>query len=182
MTCRAVSFLVISASLNPESNSSTLALAAADALRAARREVDFLDMREPPVAGLPLCDGAEAYAHPALDGLNARIAAAEGILCAAPIYNYDINAALKNLVELTGSSWEDKTVGFMCAAGGQASYMSVMAFANSLMLDFRCVIVPRFVYTVSRDFGADGKPTEAIAKRVEELTAALVRLSAARPA
>jgi FMN reductase len=175
----AVPILVISASLNPDSNSRTLALTAAGALRAAGREVDVLDMREPAIAGLPICDGAEAYGHPALDALNARIAGAEGILCAVPIYNYDINAALKNLVELTGSSWEDKTVGFLCAAGGQSSYMSVMAFANSLMLDFRCVIVPRFVYTVSRDFGPDGKPTEAIARRVEELASALVRLSAA---
>jgi len=179
MACRAVPFLVISASLNPESNSRTLALAAAEALRGESRNVDFLDMREPDVANLPMCDGGSAYAHPALDGLNARISGAEGILCAAPIYNYDVNAALKNLVELTGSAWEDKTVGFICAAGGQASYMSVMAFANSLMLDFRCVIVPRFVYSTSRDFGEDGKPTSAIAKRIEELATALVRLSAA---
>ncbi|HEY5551517.1 MAG TPA: NAD(P)H-dependent oxidoreductase [Opitutaceae bacterium] len=173
-------FLVISASLNPESNSRTLALAAAEALRAASRNVDFLDMREPDVANLPMCDGASAYAHPALDGLSARISGAEGILCAAPIYNYDVNAALKNLVELTGSAWENQVVGFLCAAGGQASYMSAMAFANSLMLDFRCVIVPRFVYSTSRDFSEDGKPVPAIAKRVEELAAALVRLSAAK--
>jgi FMN reductase len=30
--------------------------------------------------------------------------------------------------------------------------MSVMSFANSLMLDFRCVVVPRFVYATERDF------------------------------
>ena len=30
--------------------------------------------------------------------------------------------------------------------------MSVMPFANSLMLDFRCVIVPRFVYATEMDF------------------------------
>ncbi|HUG12433.1 MAG TPA: NADPH-dependent FMN reductase [Opitutaceae bacterium] len=180
MACRAVPFLVISASLNPESNSRTLALAAEEAVRGTGRNAEFLDLRNPELAGLPICDGASAYTHPAVDGLNARIMGAEGILIAAPIYNYDVNAALKNLVELTGSSWEDQTVGFLCAAGGQASYMSVMAFANSLMLDFRCVIVPRFVYATSRDFGADGKPVPAIAKRVEELAAALVRLSAAK--
>ena len=180
MTCRAVSFLVISASLNPESNSRALALAAAEALLGVGRNVDFLDLRDPEFAGLPMCDGASAYAHPAIDGLNTRIMATEGALIAVPIYNYDVNAALKNLVELTGSSWEDKTVGFLCAAGGQASYMSIMAFANSLMLDFRCVIVPRFVYATSRDFGDDGKPAPAIAKRVVELAEALVRLSSAK--
>jgi FMN reductase len=180
MTCRAVSFLIISASLNPESNSRTLALAAVEALRGVGRNAELLDLREPEFAALPMCDGASAYAHPALDGLNARIMGAEGVLIAAPIYNYDVNAALKNLVELTGSSWEDQTVGFICAAGGQASYMSIMAFANSLMLDFRCVIVPRFVYATSRDFSEDGQPAPAIAKRVVELAEALVRLSAAK--
>ena len=177
MACRAVPFLVISASLNPESNSRALAIAAVDALRAAGRETDFLDLRESP---LPICDGDKSYNDPALDGINARISSADGILIAAPVYNYDLNAAVKNLVELTGSSWEDKTVGFLCAAGGQSSFMSVMSFANSLMLDFRCVIVPRFVYTTSRDFEADGKHVPAIAKRVEELALALVRLSAAK--
>ena len=46
------------------------------------------------------------------------IEAARVIIVATPIYNYDANAAAKNLVELTGSAWEDKTVGFLCAAGG----------------------------------------------------------------
>ena len=59
------------------------------------------------------------------------------------------------MIELTGSSWEDKIVGFLCAAGGTTSYMSVMAYANSLMLDFRCVIIPRFVYATGNAFDDD---------------------------
>jgi FMN reductase len=38
----------------------------------------------------------------------------------------------------------NKVVGFLCAAGGKSSYMSVMRLANSLMLDFRCLIIPHF--------------------------------------
>ena len=179
MTCRAVSFLVISASLNPESNSRALALAAAEALLGVGRNVDFLDLRDPEFAGLPMCDGASAYAHPAIDGLNTRIMATEGALIAVPIYNYDVNAALKNLVELTGSSWEDKTVGFLCAAGGQASYMSIMAFANSLMLDFRCVIVPRFVYALGGAFANDAIADTKIAARVAECARATAHFAEA---
>ena len=175
-----MSFLIISASLSPDSSSRALGESAADALRTLGKEVDFLDLRDAP---LPMCDGDKAYDDPSLDGLTGRISSAEGVLISAPVYNYDLNAAVKNLVELTGSNgWEDQTVGFLCAAGGQASYMSVMSFANSLMLDFRCVIVPRFVYATSRDFGDDGKPVSAIVKRIEGLAGALARLSAARPA
>ena len=171
-----MAFIVLSGSLNPESSSRALAQAGAEALRALGKEVTLLDLRDHP---LPLCDGAAAYSDPAIAPLKEFIANADGILIAAPVYNYDFNAALKNLVELTGSAWEDKTVGFCCAAGGQASYMSVMGFANSLMLDFRCVIVPRFVYATSDDFDGHGKPVAGISKRVTELADALVRLSAA---
>ena len=39
------------------------------------------------------------------------------IVLATPVYNYHVSAATKNLIELTGSAWEDKLVGFLCAAG-----------------------------------------------------------------
>ena len=37
--------------------------------------------------------------------------------------------------------------------------MSAMSFANSLMLDFRCWVVPRFLY-VPKDFEGDTLPPE----------------------
>ena len=40
-----------------------------------------------------------------------------------------------------------------------SSYMSVMAYANSLMLDFRCVIIPRFVYATGSAFAEGSRPT-----------------------
>ena len=75
-------------------------------------------------------------------------------------------------------------VGFLCSAGGRASYMSVMAMANSLMLDFRCVIVPRFVYATGDDFSADRTEAMAISsdevtERLDELAAEVVRLATA---
>ena len=75
-------------------------------------------------------------------------------------------------MELTGPAWQDKPVGFLCAAGGQASCMSPIGFANSLMFDFRCVIVPRFVYCTKADFEAAGEPGPELARRVEQLAAA----------
>jgi FMN reductase len=95
-----------------------------------------------------------------------------------------VNAVAKNLIELTGRAWIYKLVGFMCAAGGQASYMSVMNIANSLMLDFRCLVVPRFVYALGDAFGNDRTEDmfvadEGILERLQELTDMTVKLSAA---
>ena len=107
------------------------------------------------------------------------IEAADGVLVAAPVYNYDVSASAKNMIELTGSAWEDKIVGFLCAAGGMSSYMSVMAYANSLMLDFRCVVVPRFVYATGHNF-TDGEISEPkILQRIEQVAAELVRFAEA---
>lgn len=70
--------------------------------------------------------------------------------------------------------FQDKTVGFICAAGGSASYMSVMSLATSLMLDFRCWIVPRFVYALKHDV-AEGRVTNPeITGRIRLLTEELL--------
>lgn len=97
------------------------------------------------------------------------IRAARVIILATPVYNFDANAAAKNLLELTGKCWENKVVGFLCAAGGKSSYMSVMSLANSLMLDFRCVIIPRFVYATGEDFAEDDRLVPEIQERINQL-------------
>ncbi|PTY05274.1 flavoprotein [Opitutaceae bacterium EW11] len=165
--------LILSASLNSESNSRVLAREAQRLLEKLGESVTLLDLRDFP---LPLCDAGPAYSHANVAALNDHIARADAVLVATPIYNFDTNAALKNLIELTGSAWENKVVGFLCAAGGMASYMSVMSFANSLMLDFRSIIVPRFVYATGDGF-VDGQVSNPdLRRRVEELARAAARM------
>lgn len=172
-----MSLLIISASLNPSSKSRLLADAASATLTADGVTHQRLDLRDLP---LPLCDGGAAYGHPHVAQASASVGAASAIMVAAPIYNYDVNAALKNLIELTGKAWTDKTVGFLVAAGGHSSYMSIMAVANSLMLDFRCVIVPRFVYAAPADFKEGAIASQALADRVAECARATAKLAAQR--
>jgi FMN reductase len=83
------------------------------------------------------------------------------------------------MIELTGSAWENKIVGFLCAAGGMSSYMSVMAYANSLMLDFRTVIIPRFVYATGDAFDGDTTSNSKIVDRIEQVADELVRFTSA---
>lgn len=139
--------LVLSTSLNPESKSREMAGSVKAYLESSLSKDDslqFVDMRDYP---LPLCDGGAAYGDANVKQLGAMIAESALILVAFPVYNYSFSAVLKNLIELTGKAWENKIVGMLCAAGGKSSYMSAMGLANSLMLDFRTMIVPRFVYT-----------------------------------
>ncbi|MCA9138642.1 MAG: NAD(P)H-dependent oxidoreductase [Planctomycetales bacterium] len=158
--------LVLSASLNPGSRSRILATACREHLESLHREVMWFDLASTP---LPFCDGAAAYGDPNVVELGKLIGAADAVFIASPVYNYDVNAAVKNAVELTGKKWTEKIVAMMLAAGGTGSYMSAMGFANSLMLDFRCLIVPRFVYATGESFEGNSLADDEIQSRVELL-------------
>jgi NAD(P)H-dependent FMN reductase len=155
--------LIISCSLNERSRSRVLAKAALE-----NSTAEFLDLRDYP---LPLCDGSKAYEHKNVVKLNAIFSKYKKFLIATPVYNYDVNAALKNLLELTGDNWKGKLVGIMCAAGGKSSYMAPMSFLNSLMLDFRCWVVPKYLYADSSNFNEERNriTNSEIVKRIQEL-------------
>src|SRR6476660_5384833 len=169
-------YLVLTTSGNPDSNSRRMAQIAFDWLKKAKLACEWLDISK---LDLPLCDADACYNHPAAQNLTAAIEKADGIIIATPVYNYDVAAAAKNMLELTGSAWEDKVVGFLCAAGGMGSYMSVMSFANSLMLDFRTVIIPRFVFATSDGFDGENIIDKKVVRRIETLADELVRFTKA---
>ncbi len=148
-----MSILVISSSLSPDSKSRIVANEMNACLKSAGANPEFIDLRKYP---MPFCDASQAYGDPNVIKLSKKIKDASGIIIAFPIYNYDSNGVLKNLLELTGKSWQNKVVGFACAAGGPGSYMAPMSMANSLMLDFRCIIIPRFVYVMASQINQEG--------------------------
>ena len=168
--------LVISCSLKPASRSRILARRAHECLEAAGQAAQFIDLVDHP---LPLCDGHTSYNAEHVAELEALIRQAKGVLIGTPVYNYDASAATKNLIELTGQAWTNKVVGFLCAAGGSGSYMSMMGLANSLMLDFRCLVIPRFVYATKEAFTEGRVSDSQVDDRIQELTDTLTRLSKA---
>lgn len=171
-----MAYLVISTSLNPNSRSRVLARHAQANLKHAGVEVDYIDLAELP---LPVCDANLCYGDPNVQAVGDQVKEADGILLATPIYNYSCSSSAKNLIELTGSNWTHKVVGFLCAAGGPGSYMAIMGLANHLMLDFRTVIVPRFVYAQADCFEGEKVADEDLERRLLELTKSLVHFSTA---
>ena len=164
-------YLIFSTSLHPESRSRILANQAICDLTNAGESCELIDLAC--LKPLPLCNGHDCYDDPTVMELADKITAATGILLAAPVYNFDVSASCKNLIELTGSAWTDKVVGMICAAGGASSYMAPMSLFNSLMLDFRCLVLPKFVYAQETSFAngslVDGDIQERIHALVEQL-------------
>jgi NAD(P)H-dependent FMN reductase len=166
-------YLIVSASLRSNSRSRILANHLAKCYATAGVGAALVDLRD---SSLPFCDGETAYAHPEVISLAKAISAARVVIVATPIYNFDASAALKNLIELTGEAWENKVVGFLCAAGGASSYMSVMSLANSLMLDFRCLVIPKFVYVTGGAFHNGELASEEAKERIRDLATASTRI------
>lgn len=163
-----MSYLIISSSLNSNSKSKILA----NELQKDLQQQDvpnlkFLDLKD---YALPICDGDQSYDDSNVKFLTEEINKAQLIILASPIYNYYACASAKNLIELTGKAWENKIVAFLCAAGGRNSYMSIMNIASSLMLDFRCVIVPRFIYAIPDDFEDSQLINHNLKSRIKKLS------------
>jgi FMN reductase len=169
--------LVLSTSLHPQSRSRILAEHARMSLAQRGAQVAWFDCRE---VQLPYMDGHGAHGHEAAQALQRALGACDAALIATGIYNYDASAVAKACMELGGRAWNDKTVGIACAAGSMVSAMAHLGLANSLMMDFRCVIVPRFVCATGDAF-ADGKLVdEGIQTRMAELCGSLLDLSRRR--
>ena len=163
--------LVVSCSLNKNSKSKIMAKYAHDAFK---EDVKFIDLQN---FDLPFCDGNTCYENSTVKELTQLVEESKSIIIASPIYNYDLNAVAKNFIELTGKAWTDKVVGFICAAGGKGSYMSVTSLMNSLLLDFRCIIIPRFIYTDGSGFDDNNNIKKTIKERIDELVNQSVSIS-----
>lgn len=160
--------LIICCSLAKNSKTNILSQYAANIFRNNNQEIELLELSD---YQLPICDGRECYLDPAVIALNRKVEEADCIIFSCPIYVYDLSAVAKNVVELTGrgKAWNKKSVGFICMAGTMASFMSVMPFANSLSFDYKCVIVPKFVYVTGTAFEENILTSVDIKKRVSEL-------------
>jgi FMN reductase len=169
MSNAAARVLILATSLSENSRSRVLARFALDALRERAIATEWIDLRD--LGDLPLAGSAAAHEGTAsLVTLRDAMQEATHVLFAVPVYNFSPSAAAKNVIELMGEKeLAGKTVGFLCAAGGPRGYMSILPLANALMLDFRCWIVPRFVYATGGDIKDGEIVSEDVRHRIDQL-------------
>jgi NAD(P)H-dependent FMN reductase len=157
---------IVTCSYNPESKSTALAMLLKDHIENA----SFFSLKS---LNLPFCDGDSVYSIPEIMELTETLKLYDAFIFAVPIYNYSVNAAAKNFIEIFGECLKEKVVGIVAAAGGARSYMSVNSFSDSLRLDFRCRVVSRFVYATPGDWEDSNTPSNEIKERIAELAQAV---------
>ena len=165
-----MSCVVISSVANPSSKVNLLATTIAKSL-----STHVLNIAE---RNLPLCDGYTCYKDKDVIRLQEQISAADSFILCSPVYCYDINAILKNFIELCGAQLKKKVVGIAVSAGGSKSYMAPMNLIQALMLDSRCYVVPRYVYAVGDDYDSEEKIFKPeLTERLDALATAVTSLS-----
>src|SRR6266403_903780 len=82
-------YLVVSTSGNPDSNSRRMGRVAFAHLQKRKVDCTWMDISE---MDLPLCDADKCYLNQSAQKLNKAVETADGIMIAAPVYNYDAAA------------------------------------------------------------------------------------------
>jgi NAD(P)H-dependent FMN reductase len=157
---------ILATSLREDSKSQMLALMFTELMHANNHEAILYDFRN---ILLPFSGPKESWNAPIINELNSSISSSTHIVFAVPIYCYDVNSVAKNIIELLGQVFKNKVISFICSAGGANSYMSVISFANHMMLDFRSIIVPRFLYVEPSDWVSENNISSEIKTRMDLL-------------
>lgn len=165
--------IVVNSSLRP-SRTGVLSNAIRQALSAEGVVVEALDLS---LDSMPFCDGTSCYSDSRTIALTQKVAQAQIIVLASPVYNYTLNAAAKNFLELTGAAWTRKVVGIVCNAGSRMSYMAPMNFAQCLMLDQRSRVAPRYVYATAEQIQNGTITDPDIQERIDTLAKDILELA-----
>lgn len=107
---------------------------------------------------LEICDGRklEDYNQPTRDAV-AKVAAADAVLLAAPVYRASFPGVFKNLLDLLPvEALRDKPVGIVAMGGSPHHYLAVDAHLRLVLAWFGAVTLPNSAYLTPRDF-TEGK-------------------------
>jgi len=138
---------------------------AADAVRSEAEDtaVDIMNLAETPIDacdGRPL-DGYGAETRRAID----RIAAADAVLIAAPVYRASFPGVLKNLLDIAPvGALQGKPVGIVAMGGSAHHYLAVDTQLRQVLGWFGALVAPTSVYLTGADF-RDGQLTAEAARK-----------------
>lgn len=108
----------------------------------------------------------------------AKIAAADGVLIASPIYRASITGALKNLLDLVPvEALENKPVGIVTMGSTLHHYLGGDWHLRDILAWFGAVALPSSVYLSSADF-VDGQPAGQAITDLEALCQGLAQVAA----
>lgn len=163
---------IVSSSLDVQSKSRKLATTCKEQLEIQGIANVLIDLYG---INFPKFDNGSIYSSHLYQSIHQSIDRSDAIILCSPVYNWNICAELKNFIEAIGSTppdksrkWAfyDKVIMFVNNGGLPHSYMAFTSLANSLMMDFKCIINPYSVYTYDKHWNSDGTLTSDAMPRI----------------
>ena len=114
-------------------------------------------------------------------GLVESVRSADGVIVASPVYRGSITGALKNFLDhLPLEALAAKPVGIIAMGATHHHFLGADWHLRDILAWFGAIVVPTSVYLVSEDFTA-GQLAESARQDLNDLAAAVIKLSALRP-
>lgn len=114
-------------------------------------------------------------------GLVESVRRADGVIVASPVYRGSITGALKNFLDhLPLEALAAKPVGIIAMGATHHHFLGADWHLRDILAWFGAIVVPTSVYLVSEDFTA-GQLAESARQDLNDLAAAVIKLSALRP-
>ena len=112
----------------------------------------------------------------------ARVAAADAVILASPVYRGSFTGALKNLLDhLPVDALAGKPVGIVAMGASAHHYLGVDWHLRDVLAWFGAIVVPTSVYLASSDF-SEGVPSDAARCDLDSLVKAVLKLTQIAPA
>src|SRR5579863_3203667 len=143
--------MLVGAATPPGRLAAAVEFAAATVRAAGGATVDILNLAE---TRIDTCDGRplETYGD-ATRRAVARIATANAVLIAAPVYRASFPGVLKNLLDITPvEALNNKPVGIVAMGGSPHHYLAVDGQLRQVLAWFGALVAPTSVYLTGGDF------------------------------
>lgn len=136
-------------------------------------ELDFIELRE--VAGeLATFMVTGGIPTPRLTELQARVAAADGLIAVTPVFNASYSGLFKMFFDALDPDSLTSTPVLVAATAGSARHSLVLDFAmRPLFTYLRAVVVPTGVFAATEDFGSHGL-SDRIQRAAAQLASAVL--------
>lgn len=145
--------LLVQGSLSPTSKTALLIQKASSMLASHDVRVEILDLR---TANMDFCNGRpiEEY-NESTQAAYTLMKKADGYIFGMPIYSHSVSGALKNLIDIGGSTLFRKPAGIVCHAQGVKGYLASMDLAKILSFEAQMNLLQPIVHTNEESFRKD---------------------------
>jgi FMN reductase len=143
--------MLVGAATPPGRLAAAISYAAEAALAGGDAAVDVLNLADAPIEA---CDGRPLDQYDAATrAAVARIADADGVLIAAPVYRASFPGVLKNLLDIAPvEALQQKPVGIVAMGGSPHHYLAVDIQLRAVLAWFGTLVAPTAVYLTGGDF------------------------------